>query len=95
MKDEETVQYFDKHVPEYDESRLEFAAAFIKKSSNIGASLIDIGCGVGNTLEYIKNKTGIENICGMDVSQNCLLETRARTKCDTLVGSIVDTYRTN
>ena len=85
-----SVDYFDKYTPEYAVSRLEYAATIINQYGHKQNSLIDIGCGTGNTLEFIKNKTGLENLYGVDVSQSCLLKAKARVNCDTFLGSVLD-----
>jgi hypothetical protein len=51
LADPKTVAYFDANVPEYSVKRLDHAAGFVRERVNGDSSLIDIGCGVGNTLE--------------------------------------------
>jgi ubiquinone/menaquinone biosynthesis C-methylase UbiE len=89
-RDEETVAYFDQHVPEYGSARLEPAARFIKEHAGPGASLIDLGCGTGNTLEYLMSASGIVDVAGLDVSSNCLSKVEERLGCKTYLGSILD-----
>jgi SAM-dependent methyltransferase len=90
LADPETVAYFDANVPEYSVERLEHAAEFIRERSSAGSSLIDIGCGVGNTLEFVAESTGVENLAGIDVSTNCLAKTAERVPCELHHGSILD-----
>jgi SAM-dependent methyltransferase len=89
-RDEETVAYFDSHVPEYGSVRLEAAARFIREKASPDASLIDLGCGTGNTLEYLRAESGIETIAGLDISANCLERVEERLHCETHLGSILD-----
>jgi SAM-dependent methyltransferase len=89
-EDRSTTEYFDSHAPEYSVGRLQFAADFIKAQAGPGNSLIDIGCGVGNTLEHLVNVAGISRAAGMDVSAKCLEETQERLPCTTYQGSILD-----
>ena len=89
-RDEDTVAYFDQHTPEYGTSRLEPAARFIRERGHEGSSLIDVGCGVGNTLEYLVHAGGIEGTAGLDVSARCLEQTRERVDAETFLGSVLD-----
>jgi SAM-dependent methyltransferase len=88
--DEKTAAYFDEHTPEYSLNRLEYAAQFIKTHAHADSSLIDIGCGNGNTLKYIKDNTPIEQLYGGDISDNYLKKTQENVGCKTLRGSILD-----
>ncbi|MBI5563152.1 MAG: class I SAM-dependent methyltransferase [Deltaproteobacteria bacterium] len=90
MKDEATEAYFNEYTPEYGVYRFEYAVGAIRRLCKPGSSFVDVGCGVGNILEFIRNETPIENLCGIDVSENCLREARARVNCETYAGSIVD-----
>jgi SAM-dependent methyltransferase len=89
-KDPGTVAYFDDYSPEYSVGRLEFAAEFIRSHATPGASLIDLGCGVGNTLAYLKETTQIGEVAGVDVSAKCLEKTAAHLECTTYQGSVFD-----
>jgi len=89
-RDEETVAYFDEHTPEYGTSRLDPAARFIRKHGGEGASLIDVGCGVGNTLEYLVDAAKLKDVAGLDVSARCLEQTRERVEAETFLGSVLD-----
>jgi SAM-dependent methyltransferase len=90
LADEETVAYFDANVPEYGAERLKHAADFIRERANGDSSLIDIGCGVGNTLEFVAEATGIRNLAGIDVSTSCLTKTAERVPCELHHASILD-----
>ncbi|NQT21736.1 MAG: methyltransferase [Planctomycetes bacterium] len=90
MEDQQTVDYFDKYTPEYSVERLEFAIDVIKKHGRENSSLIDIGCGVGNLLAFVKQQTHLTDLCGIDVSRACLQKTREAVGCETFLGSITD-----
>jgi SAM-dependent methyltransferase len=89
-RDEDTVAYFDEHTPEYGTSRLEPAARFIREHRREGTSLIDVGCGVGNTLEYLVRAGDVKGPAGLDVSARCLEQTRERVDAETFLGSVLD-----
>ncbi len=86
-----TVAYFDDHIPEYGSTRLRYAAEYLSRNATPDSSLIDLGCGVGNTLAYLAENTPIKNLAALDVSQNCLTQTEKRLGCETVLGSVVDT----
>lgn len=90
-RDEATIAYFDSYVPEYSVERLEHAVAFLRGHAGPESSLIDLGCGVGNTLDHIVNVTGVTDVAGLDVSAQCLARTRERIpNCETFEASIFD-----
>ncbi len=89
-RDEATIAYFDSHVPEYSVGRLDRATAFVRTHASAGASLIDLGCGTGNTLVHLREQTPIGEVVGLDVSSRCLEITRGRIGCETYQGSIFD-----
>jgi SAM-dependent methyltransferase len=88
--DADTVAYFDAYVPEYDPGRLELAADYIRRHASADSELIDLGCGVGNTLAFLAEQTPITRFAALDVSQNCLDKTRELVECETVLGSAVD-----
>lgn len=90
VTDAATTAYFDSYTPEYSVNRLEPAAEFIRAHAELGDRMVDIGCGVGNTLEYLAGATPVTGLAGIDVSANCLEETASRVKCETYLGSILD-----
>jgi SAM-dependent methyltransferase len=90
LADPETVAYFDANVPEYSVGRLEHAADFIRQRATGDSALVDIGCGVGNTLEFVADATGIEHLAGIDVSTSCLSKTAERVPSELHHGSILD-----
>jgi len=90
VRDDDTIAYFDDHVPEYSVERLELAAKLINERKGEDSALVDIGCGAGNTLHYLRQETGIERLCGIDVSANLLERTRERVQAETHLGSILD-----
>lgn len=87
--DPDTVAYFDEHVIDYGTFRLEPAAAAIARLGS-GGSLVDVGCGTGNTLKFLGEQTAIDELVGIDVSPRCLELTRERAHCETHLGSILD-----
>jgi SAM-dependent methyltransferase len=91
-RDEKTVQYFDSHVPEYSEERLQFAADALKAliDSPAEASLVDLGCGAGNTLRYLAERADIRTLYGVDVSEKLLARAQAQVNCHTLNHSLLD-----
>jgi 2-polyprenyl-3-methyl-5-hydroxy-6-metoxy-1,4-benzoquinol methylase len=89
-EDAATIAYFDSHTPEYSLDRLDHAAAFIRGKATPESALLDVGCGVGNTLEFMAREAGIQHIAGLDVSEKILAQARERLGCDTYHGSILD-----
>lgn len=89
-EDRSTLDYFDSHLIEYTVERLDHMAALIKERAGADASLVDVGCGVGNTLAYLAEATGISNLAGIDISPRCLAETEERLGCETHCGSVLD-----
>jgi SAM-dependent methyltransferase len=90
VNDVGTMDYFDSHVPEYSVGRLKHVVEAINRYGSTRASLIDVGCGTGNTLEFLRDVTDVKDVCGLDVSEKCLQKARARVGCDTYCGSIFD-----
>jgi SAM-dependent methyltransferase len=91
MHDADTVAYFDDHVPEYSTGRLDFPAEFIRANLRPDSAIVDIGCGAGNTLAHLRDATGVQALCGIDVSQRLLERTREEVPgCETHLGSILD-----
>jgi SAM-dependent methyltransferase len=90
IKDRETVRYFDEHVPEYNLERLEHVVEAIERVGGQQPSLVDIGCGAGNTLAFLKEQARLGEVCGIDVSEQCLRKTRERVEGRTHCGSILD-----
>jgi SAM-dependent methyltransferase len=88
--DADTVAYFDSHVPDYDPGRLEITATYLREHASAGSTLIDLGCGVGNTLAFLAEETPIKTFTALDVSQNCLDQTKALVECTPVLGSAVD-----
>ena len=90
MLEKEVSHYFDDYIPEYPNERFDFAVDFINAHKNSDSSLLDIGCGSGNVLKYIQNKTNLHNISGLEISQNYIEKARARLQCNIYLGSILD-----
>jgi 2-polyprenyl-3-methyl-5-hydroxy-6-metoxy-1,4-benzoquinol methylase len=89
-EDESTRAYFEEHAPEYGTGRLRRTAEFIRREAGPGASLLDVGCGAGNTLVYLRDETGVSDVAGLDISPHYLQLTRERLGCETYEGSILD-----
>ena len=90
-RDLRTERYFDEHVPTYSHDRLDFAARTIAElGGGKGSSLVDLGCGAGNTLHHVREQTGIDDCFAIDVSPNLLEKARALTGCEAMVGSLMD-----
>ena len=89
-RDAGTEAYFDTRTPEYDPARFAPAAEWIRRLGGANSSLLDVGCGNGNVLEYLKEATGLRRLAGVDVSPRCLDEARTRAGCETHLGSILD-----
>lgn len=59
MKILSTTEYFNRETPEYSLGRFDYTIDFLNKYSQKGDILCDIGCGNGNILGYIIQKTPI------------------------------------
>jgi SAM-dependent methyltransferase len=88
--DQKTQEYFNAHLTEYPLERMKFALSTIIKYARPDSSLVDIGCGTGNVLEWVKDSTPIQILAGIDNSSNYLMKTCERVQCRTYQGSILD-----
>ena len=78
-------------TPEYDAaSRFAHAAEWIRRLAGDDSSLVEVGCGSGNVLAYLRDETGVVRLAGIDVSARSLEHARGRTACETHHGSILD-----
>lgn len=89
-EDPKTVRYFDEHAPEYSVERLAFATRAVAQRARPGASLVDLGCGAGNTLAHLIEHTPVTDAVGVDVSATLLARCREYAGCETRLGSIFD-----
>jgi SAM-dependent methyltransferase len=89
-RDAGTEAYFDTWTPEYDAARFAPAAEWIRRLAGEGSALVDVGCGSGNVLAYLREATGLRRLTGLDVSPRYLEQARARAGCETHQGSILD-----
>jgi SAM-dependent methyltransferase len=90
-RDVGTEAYFDCWTPEYDAaSRFAPAAEWIRRLADGESTLVDVGCGSGNVLEYLRDQTGLRRLAGIDVSPRYLQQARERVGCETHQGSILD-----
>ena len=90
VRDSETEAYFDAHTPEYDARRFALVAERIRALAGEGSSLLEVGCGTGNVLAYLREVTGVRQLAGLDVSARCLERARERLGCETHLGSLLD-----
>lgn len=58
----------------WQRARADFALAYL--SSREGASLVDVGCGDGSVLRYLKEKGNVSRATGVDVSDVALAKAR-------------------
>ncbi len=90
-RDAGTEAYFDARTPEYDAaSRFAPAAEWIRRLAGEGSTLVDVGCGTGNVLAYLRDAAGVRRLAGIDVSPRYLEQARERVGCETHQGSILD-----
>jgi len=89
-RDEQTIDYFDRYTPVYMEKFYDDVVELINKFGSGRDSVIDIGCGTGNILNYLKNVTQLKTFCGMDVSGNCLDVMRKKYGFTAMQASILD-----
>ena len=85
-----TEAYFDTRTPEYDAARFAPATEWIRRLATEESTLVDVGCGSGNVLAYLREATGLRRLAGLDVSPRYLEQARARVGCETHQGSILD-----
>ncbi len=89
-RDAGTEAYFDTWTPEYDAARFAVTAEWIRKLRHEESSLVDVGCGSGNVLAYLREATGLRKLTGIDVSPRYLEQARERIGCETHQGSVLD-----
>ena len=83
-------KYFNEHTPVYELERFRSAFEFMRKNASLGSTCMDIGCGAGNVLEYVKNELSLK-VSGMDFAENYVAQASKRCGCEILKGSILDT----
>lgn len=89
-RDAGTEAYFDTWTPDYDAARFAPAGEWIRRLRGEDSSLVDVGCGNGNVLAYLREATGLRRLTGLDVSPRYLEQARERAGCETHMGSILD-----
>lgn len=82
-------EYFNEHTPVYELERFRFAFEFMRENAAPGSTCMDIGCGAGNILEYVKNELSL-SVTGMDFAKNYVAQASKRCGCEVLKGSILD-----
>ncbi|MGH8936706.1 MAG: class I SAM-dependent methyltransferase [Acidimicrobiia bacterium] len=87
--DDPVIRYFEEQLPTYSTARLGPAAAWIADHLGPQVSLVDVGCGSGNTLEYLRSRTGIRDVVGVDPSPAMLRLTAERLGCSTHRASVL------
>jgi SAM-dependent methyltransferase len=90
MDDRKTQAYFDSHTPEWRSDRYLPMLELIDKHHTPGSSLLDIGCGTGNILQFIRQHTQVADLAGLDITQNYLDQAKANVDCQTILGSVLD-----
>jgi SAM-dependent methyltransferase len=90
MHDPKTVEYFNRYGTEYGLERMRHVVSVLQAEGRPERSLVDIGCGAGNILEFLGKTTPLKSFAGIDPSINYLNRTRERNACATYLGSILD-----
>jgi ubiquinone/menaquinone biosynthesis C-methylase UbiE len=83
-------EYFNEHTPVYELERFRAAFEFMKENAAPGSTCMDIGCGAGNVLEYVKSELSL-SVSGMDFAENYVAQASKRCGCEILKGSVLDT----
>jgi len=82
-------EYFNEHTPVYELERFRTAFKFMRENAAPGSTCMDIGCGAGNVLEYVKNELSLD-VSGMDFAENYVAQASRRCGCEVMKGSIID-----
>jgi len=75
---------------EYCTYRYNRVRDFLKGFVNTDSSLIEIGCGTGNILAFLRREADLKNIAGIDISEKALLKAYEKGIIETYKGSILD-----
>lgn len=75
---DKTIEYFDKEIPYFAPERYNFSIKMLKKYANSNSSLIDVGCGVGNILEFIDKSINLRRLAGIEPSLNLLSQAKRK-----------------
>lgn len=89
---DDVTKYFNQFTPHFDPRRFSFAVDFLRQNAHDDDRLLDIGCGDGATLAFLKDHTSIQHFTGMDISANYLDKVRKLVNCDVIHGSILDSH---
>ena len=90
LDDTHTVSYFDAKTPCYYQGFYSHMVSLLNTLAKEEDSLVDIGCGTGQTLQLISGQTRIRNLFGIDPSLNSLVEARNKGDFTLIPGSILD-----
>lgn len=82
-------EYFNEHTPVYELERFKAAFDFMRENAAPGSTCMDIGCGAGNVLEYVKNELAL-SVSGIDFAENYVARASKRCGCEVLRGSVLD-----
>jgi SAM-dependent methyltransferase len=88
--DLQTRAYFDAHTPEWRSDRYLPMLRWLQDHAAADQSLIDIGCGTGNILQFIQQHTPLRDLAGIDITSNYLDQARQNVGCQTYLGSVLD-----
>ncbi len=88
--DPKTAAYFDKNHPAYESHVYEHVLEWIQNNGDGKTSVLDVGCGIGNNLDYLRQNTNLSSFLGIDVAANCLDIMRESYGFEAIHGSILD-----
>ena len=82
--------YFENHVHDYPPSRLDPLIPHIQRLRPGYSSLLDIGCGTGNTMQTMAERLGIESPVGVESSRSLVKLAAERTGYRVIYGSVLE-----
>lgn len=85
-----TREYFDTHTPEWRSDRYLPMVAWLNAHATAEQSMIDIGCGTGNILAFMREHTPLRTFAGIDITKNYLDQAAKNVGCETHLGSVLD-----
>lgn len=90
LYDSETKVFFDTRVPEYPTEWFKYILGFLREKGSANSSLIDLACGAGNVLDYLRKNTNFSRYAGVDISAKLLKKARIEYGLETYEMSILD-----